>query len=75
MKPAFLLHTVHTQYNSHTVSVTKPAFLLHAAVGKGGKETLQAYGSDREGPAKERAEPGVFLAEASGYYGLDKTKW
>jgi hypothetical protein len=30
--------------------------------------------SDREGLAKERAEPGVFLAEASGYYGLDKIK-
>ena len=30
--------------------------------------------SDREVLAKERAEVGVFLAEAAGYYGLDKIK-
>jgi hypothetical protein len=58
---------------THQELAARGRAIANAAAAKAKKAKKRRL-SDREELAKERAEAGVFLAEASGHYGLDKIK-
>ena len=58
---------------THQELAARGRAIANAAAAKAKKAKKRRL-SDREVLAKERAEVGVFLAEAAGYYGLDKIK-
>ena len=59
-----------TRSSPHARDQRAPGNAAAAKANKAKKRRL----SDKEVLAKERAEVGVFLAEAAGYYGLDEIK-